>query len=128
MNLFSLEGRIAFVTGAGSGIGQRIAIGLAEAGASVGCFDLHSSGGLKITREQIQDFKRRAISVTGDVTQAGDLVKAIDVVEQELGPLSLAVNCGRYCERRGGRRDDISAMAKPMTENPSDVLAGEGPS
>jgi NAD(P)-dependent dehydrogenase (short-subunit alcohol dehydrogenase family) len=43
MSLFSLEGKISFVTGAGSGIGQRIALGLAEAGASVGCFDLGSS-------------------------------------------------------------------------------------
>jgi NAD(P)-dependent dehydrogenase (short-subunit alcohol dehydrogenase family) len=45
MNLFSLEGKIALVTGAGSGIGQRIAVGLAEAGASIGCFDLPSSKG-----------------------------------------------------------------------------------
>ncbi len=43
MNLFSLEGKVAIVTGAGSGIGQRIAVGLAEAGASVACFDLETS-------------------------------------------------------------------------------------
>ncbi len=93
MNLFSLAGRIALVTGAGSGIGQRLAIGLAEAGASVAFFDLPSSAGLKCTLEQIQGLKGRAISVTGDVTQAGDLVKAVDMIEQDLGPLSLAVNC-----------------------------------
>ncbi len=39
MDMFSLAGEIAFVTGAGSGIGQRIAIGLAEAGADVALFD-----------------------------------------------------------------------------------------
>ncbi len=33
MDLFDLSGDVAFVTGAGSGIGQQIAIGLAEAGA-----------------------------------------------------------------------------------------------
>jgi NAD(P)-dependent dehydrogenase (short-subunit alcohol dehydrogenase family) len=93
MKLFSLDGKIAFVTGAGSGIGQRIAIGLAEAGASVGCFDLPASPGLKATRERIQNLQRRAISVTGDVTETADLAKAIDLVEQDLGPLSLAVNC-----------------------------------
>jgi len=93
MNLFSLEGKIALVTGAGSGIGQRIAIGLAEAGASVACFDLPASAGLKGTLEQIQCLKGTAISVTGDVTQAGDLTKAVDVIEHDLGPLSLAVNC-----------------------------------
>ena len=77
MNLFSLEGKIAFVTGAGSGIGQRIAMGLAEAGASVGCFDLASSSGLNETVKQIEGLGCRALALTGDVTQADDLSVAI---------------------------------------------------
>lgn len=93
MNLFSLEGKTAFVTGAGSGIGQRIAVGLAEAGASVGCFDLPSSKGLAGTVDQIKGLGRNAIALTGDVTQAADLQRAIDGVEQGLGPLSVALNC-----------------------------------
>jgi len=93
MNLFSLEGKISFVTGAGSGIGQRIALGLAEAGASVGCFDLGSSKGLQGTVEQIKKLGREATAVTGDVTQAADLRQAIDAVEKQLGPLSVAINC-----------------------------------
>jgi NAD(P)-dependent dehydrogenase (short-subunit alcohol dehydrogenase family) len=93
MNLFSLEKRVAFVTGAGSGIGHRIAIGLAEAGASVACFDLPSSDGLGSTLKQINDLKQRAMIVTGDVTHAGDLTKAIATAEHELGPVTLAVNC-----------------------------------
>ena len=92
MKLFSLEGKTAFVTGAGSGIGQRIALGLAEAGASVGCFDLASSKGLNGTIEQIKGLGREAIALTGDVTQAGDLQRAVDAVEKELGPLSVAIN------------------------------------
>jgi len=93
MNLFSLEGKIAFVTGAGSGIGQRIALGLAEAGASVGCFDLGSSKGLDGTVEQVNTLGRQAIAVRGDVTQAADLHQAVDALEKELGPLAVAVNC-----------------------------------
>ena len=93
MNLFSLEGKISFVTGAGSGIGQRIALGLAEAGASVGCFDLGSSKGLQGTVEQIKKLGREATAVTGDVTQAADLRQAIDAVEKQLGQLSVAINC-----------------------------------
>ena len=45
MDLFNLDGDIALVTGAGSGIGQAIAIGLAEAGADVACFGHASKGG-----------------------------------------------------------------------------------
>ena len=93
MNLFSLEGKTAFVTGAGSGIGQRIAVGLAEAGASVGCFDLPSSKGLAGTVDQIKGLGRNAIALTGDVTQAADLQRAVEGVEQGLGPLSVALNC-----------------------------------
>lgn len=93
MDLFSLEGKISFVTGAGSGIGQRIAVGLAEAGASVGCFDLASSTGLNSTVERIKILGCHAIAVTGDVTQAGDLQQAIDAVEKQLGPLAVALNC-----------------------------------
>ena len=93
MNLFSLEGKIAFVTGAGSGIGQRIAMGLAEAGASVGCFDLASSSGLNETVKQIEGLGCRALALTGDVTQADDLSVAIAALEDRLGALSVAVNC-----------------------------------
>jgi NAD(P)-dependent dehydrogenase (short-subunit alcohol dehydrogenase family) len=93
MNLFSLEGKIAFVTGAGSGIGQRIAVGLAEAGASVGCFDLEASKGLEVTVEQIKALGRQALAVRGDVTRAADLQQAVATVDKQLGPLSVAVNC-----------------------------------
>jgi NAD(P)-dependent dehydrogenase (short-subunit alcohol dehydrogenase family) len=93
MNLYSLEGKIAFVTGAGSGIGQRIAVGLAEAGASVGCFDLEASKGLEVTVEQIKALGRQALAVRGDVTRAADLQQAVATVDKQLGPLSVAVNC-----------------------------------
>ena len=93
MNLFSLEGKIALVTGAGSGIGQRIAVGLAEAGASVGCFDLPSSKGLDGTVEQVKALDRQGLAVRGDVTLSADLGQAIDAVEKQLGPLSVALNC-----------------------------------
>jgi NAD(P)-dependent dehydrogenase (short-subunit alcohol dehydrogenase family) len=93
MNLFDLSGDIAFVTGAGSGIGQRIAVGLAEAGADVACFDLPASAGLQDTAARITALGRRALVLHGDVTQAADLDAAIAAVERDLGPLSIALNC-----------------------------------
>jgi NAD(P)-dependent dehydrogenase (short-subunit alcohol dehydrogenase family) len=94
VQLFRLDDQIAFVTGAGSGIGQRIAVGLAEAGADVALFDLATSqAGLADTAGRIRALGRRALTLSGDVTQAADLARAVDAVETELGALTVAVNC-----------------------------------
>ena len=92
MDLFSLRGDVAFVTGAGSGIGQEIAIGLAEAGAAVACFGRKGKAGLASTVERIEKRGGKAIVIEGDVTVADDLAAAVDRTEKELGPLTVAVN------------------------------------
>jgi NAD(P)-dependent dehydrogenase (short-subunit alcohol dehydrogenase family) len=90
--LFSLSGRIAFVTGAGSGIGQRIAVGFAEAGADVACFDRRADDGLAATCAQIESVGRQAISITGDVTDKACLDDAVQRIEADMGELSIALN------------------------------------
>jgi len=92
MSLFDLSGDIAFVTGAGSGIGQRIAIGLAEHGADVCGFDLRDSAGLDETIARVRALGRRATACHGNVTESADLAKAISTCEAELGALTVAVN------------------------------------
>ena len=81
MELFRLENQVAFVTGAGSGIGQRLAIGLAEAGANVACFDLPTSQGLGETADQIEALGRKALITTGDVRHKTDLEQAVRQLE-----------------------------------------------
>lgn len=100
MRRFSLEKEIAFVTGAGSGIGQGIAIGLAEAGADVALFDLPSSKGLEDTARAIADKGRRALKFTGDVGDVDALAAAIKKTEESLGALSLAVNSAGIANAR----------------------------
>jgi NAD(P)-dependent dehydrogenase (short-subunit alcohol dehydrogenase family) len=92
MDLFSLKGEVAMVTGAGSGIGQRLAVGLAEAGADVLCFDLPTSPGLAETARRIEAAGRRAAVAMGDVTKAEDLAAAVSAAEA-LGALSIGLNC-----------------------------------
>ena len=93
MELFSLGKQVALVTGAGSGIGQRLAVGLAEAGADVACLDLPGSPGIANTLEAIRGHGRRAVALAGNVVEADDLASAIVDAEAALGPLDLAVNC-----------------------------------
>lgn len=91
--MFSLEGSSALVTGAGSGIGQAIAIGLAEAGADVAMLDLpRQSDGLEETAVKSARYGRRTLVVHADVTSEDDLARAVALTETELGPLSIAVN------------------------------------
>ncbi len=92
MDLFSLRARVALVTGAASGIGQRIAVGLAEAGADVACLD-RAADALGETTERIAALGRKALALAGDVTDAADLARAVAATEAGLGPLAVAVNC-----------------------------------
>ena len=92
MDLFRLTGDVAFVTGAASGIGQRIAVGLAEAGADVACFDLPGSTGLTATTDRIRSLGRRALALEGDVTAGATITAAVAATERDLGALSVAVN------------------------------------
>lgn len=90
--LFDLSGRVALVTGAGSGIGQRIAIGLAQCGADVALLDRRTDSGLSDTAGHVAAAGRRAIRIAADVTSAAALGEAVARTEAELGPLTLAVN------------------------------------
>lgn len=92
MDLFKLDGDVALVTGAGSGIGQAIAVGLAEAGAHVACFGHPSNGGLEETAGKIVAFGGKARVINGSVTSEADLAAAVERIEKELGALTIAVN------------------------------------
>jgi NAD(P)-dependent dehydrogenase (short-subunit alcohol dehydrogenase family) len=91
MDWFRLDGQHAFVTGAGSGIGQGIALGLAQAGADVACFD-RDRGASQATAEQIQTIGRGALGLSGDVTRPEDLDAAIVELLDSWGSLEVAVN------------------------------------
>ena len=75
--LFDLSGNIALVTGAGSGIGQRIAMGLAQSGADVALLDRRTDDGLAQTAEFIARAGRRSIQIAADVTSGAALADAV---------------------------------------------------
>lgn len=89
---FRLDGVTALVTGAASGIGARIAVGLAEFGASVGCLDI-SEEALAGTVEAIEGVGGKGLALPADVTDSDALETAVERLESKFGPLKAALNC-----------------------------------
>ena len=88
---FSLSGGVALVTGAGSGIGRAIALGLADAGALVGCVD-QVPGNVEATAAEILAAGSRAVPAVADVTDPAAMSAAVGQIESALGPLTLGAN------------------------------------
>jgi NAD(P)-dependent dehydrogenase (short-subunit alcohol dehydrogenase family) len=81
------KGRVAAVTGGGSGIGAAICRRLAEEGASVAVLDLSVE-----RAQEIADELPHAAAVGADVSDSGSVEEAMTRVEAELGPLAIMVN------------------------------------
>jgi len=90
-DLFSLEGRVALVTGASRGLGQSLALALAEAGADVALVD---RSGAPQTVRQVEALGRRVVAVQCDLltADAAELGRVVTEVTGELGRLDVLVN------------------------------------
>ncbi len=84
----SLDGRVALVTGAGSGIGRSAAVGLAAAGAAVVVTDL-VPGGLDETVGAIEAAGGKGVPVLGDVRVRGDVAAAVEAARTHFGGLDI---------------------------------------
>lgn len=91
LDKFKLDGKVALVTGASSGLGQSIAIALAEAGADVACH-CRTSGQAAETVDQISGHGRRAVEVTGDMADKEAPARVVDAVIAEFGKIDILIN------------------------------------
>ena len=90
LDQFKLDGRVALVTGASTGLGQAIAIALAEAGADVACHgNTHSP---ETTCHAITQISRKAFAVTGDLASKETPRDLIDATLKQFGRLDILVN------------------------------------
>ena len=90
--LMSLQGRVSVVTGGATGIGFRMALGLAEAGASV----VIASRKLDACEQAVQEIKKetgaKTLAVACDVTKADQVESMKDAVMQRFGRVDALVN------------------------------------
>ncbi len=89
LDKFKLDGKAALVTGASRGLGQALAIGLAEAGADVALVDLLS---LDDTKAKIEQLGRKVISINADLSTQKCVEPIIVKTVEAFGKIDILVN------------------------------------
>ncbi|MEA3247092.1 MAG: SDR family oxidoreductase [Gemmatimonadota bacterium] len=87
-----LAGQVALVTGAGTRVGQAIALAVGHAGATVAVHYYGSAAGARATVEAIRAGGGEAFAVRGDLTRAGAPARLVARVAREAGRLDIVVN------------------------------------
>jgi NAD(P)-dependent dehydrogenase (short-subunit alcohol dehydrogenase family) len=85
------DGKVAFVTGASSGIGRATALAFAREGASVVVADVAADGNQETAR-LIEQAGGQSLAVGCDVTRAGDIEAALQAAVDRFGRLDIAFN------------------------------------
>ena len=87
----SFDGRVALVTGASRGIGQAVALQLADSGAQVALL-ARSASQLEETADQVRTEGGVALVVPADLGDPGAVSEAAEMAVKELGPVDILVN------------------------------------
>ncbi|MBI2906663.1 MAG: glucose 1-dehydrogenase [Chloroflexi bacterium] len=91
MSQFSLDGRVAIVTGGSRGIGKAIAVGLAEAGADI-VVASRKLPDLEAVANEISSLGRRSLAVAAHMGKTEDIQNLVARVNQEFGRIDILVN------------------------------------
>ncbi|HTW18652.1 MAG TPA: SDR family oxidoreductase [Mycobacteriales bacterium] len=91
LDMFRLDGKVAVVTGASSGLGVAFAQALAEAGADL-VLGARRVDKLEATRAAVESIGRRAIAVATDVAKPEDCERLVAAAVEEFGAVDILVN------------------------------------
>ena len=92
-----LKGKVAFITGADSGIGRAVAIAYAMEGAEVAIFYNVNDGDAEKTKEMVKDIGNKdCLIIKGDVRNYEDCESAIQQVVKRFGKLNILINNAAY--------------------------------
>ena len=90
-DLFNLKGKVALVTGAGSGLGVAFSVGMAEAGAAVLCADIRREGADETIRK-IEGLGQKGLSIGCDVTKEADVENMVRKGIERFGRIDILIN------------------------------------
>jgi NAD(P)-dependent dehydrogenase (short-subunit alcohol dehydrogenase family) len=91
LDAFRLDGKVAIVTGASSGLGVSFATGLAEAGADI-AICARRLDRLERTRDDVAALGRRCLAVPADVSEPEDCNRVVAQTVEELGRVDILIN------------------------------------
>lgn len=111
----SLDGKVALVTGAGSGIGREVAVAYAREGAAVLVSDVNQAGGVE-TCERISSGRGRCAFFRADVSRRADCEALVREAVRAFGRLDVACN-------NAGIAGAISPLAEQPPEEWERVIA-----
>jgi 7-alpha-hydroxysteroid dehydrogenase len=109
LDRFRLDGKVAVVTGGGRGIGEGLALGLAEAGADV-VVAARRTAEVEAVAERVRALGRRALAVTCDVMEIGQVQDLARAAHDEMGRLDCWVS------NAGGADDRVPRTFLEMPE------------
>ncbi len=89
LDKFNLTGKVAVITGASRGLGQAMAVGLAEAGADIVGV---STGDMSETKEKVEGLDRNFLSIRADLTSTKPVQGIIDKAVEAFGKVDILVN------------------------------------
>src|SRR6266704_1573749 len=111
----NFTGKVAFVTGAGTGIGRATALAFAREGANVVVADISEQNIQEMAR-LIEELGGRVLAVTCDVTRTEDVKAALDKTIETFGRLDFAFN-------NAGSEQPITATANLTEEEWDRIVA-----
>src|SRR3954468_4405192 len=91
LDRFRLDGKVAVVTGASSGLGVAFAEGLADAGADIGICARRAER-LEDTKSKVEAKGRRCVAVQADVAKPEDCTRVVEETVSELGRVDVLIN------------------------------------
>ena len=112
LDLFSLQGKVALVTGAAQGIGREIALGFAQYGADIVAIDLTDEKLLTLKNE-IKAQKRRCLVLKIDLLHGDQIDRMVETTVKEMGKIDILANIAGV---------NVHKAAEEMTEKDWDFV------